>query len=257
MVYGGGPPEPGAGAVRFVQQGGPPEPLLAHVTVNGSDISSVVVAPIPKVKVSGRVTFDGGAPPAGFRGSGVRLMLLPRSSAAQMVPLGTPPQVRDDFTFEFTVPAVEVGFRAMAGGDVVVKAIRMRGIDITDTGVDLRGGRDLDGLEVQLTSQPPQLAGVVTNDRGQEAAAATVMVFPQDRRLWIPDSRFIVSVRPSGTDGRFVVRTLPAGRYLAVAVEHLPPMAPQDLDFMESLRGRATAVTLTDGQTTSLELRTK
>jgi hypothetical protein len=97
----------------------------------------------------------------------------------------------------------------------------------------------------------------VTNDRGQEAAAATVMVFPQDRRLWIPDSRFIVSVRPSGTDGRFVVRTLPAGRYLAVAVEHLPPMAPQDLDFMESLRGRATAVTLTDGQTTSLELRTK
>ncbi len=91
----------------------------------------------------------------------------------------------------------------------------MSRIDIVDSGVDLGGGRDVDG-EIELTNRPQEISGMVVDARG-EPQNASVLLFPQERDRWIFDSRLIATSRLNQA-GR-LVRTLPAGRYLAVAID--------------------------------------
>jgi hypothetical protein len=233
----------------------PPDVLTASVTVNGGDVSGVVVAPMRKVAVSGRITFQGGAPSPSLRGSMMRIAVSPRSLEASLMQ-GPPATVRDDFTFELTVPAAEIALRPTTGSqDWVVKAIRVGAADITDVGVDLRGGRELSGVEIELTNRPPEVMGLVTNARGESLKDYTVLVFPQERERWILDSRLVTTARASGADGRYRIRTLPAGRYLAIAFESMPPITYQDPQFLENVRARATSFAIADGQSTLLDLK--
>jgi protocatechuate 3,4-dioxygenase beta subunit len=231
------------------------EPLVARVTVNGSDVSGVVLSPMKKVTIAGRVTVDatsGAAVPA----ESVRIFLVPRSPEAATMPMTPAPQLNQDLTFELSAPAAELGLRVnVTSQEFVLKAIRVRGIDITDTGVDLRSGNGLDEVEIELTNRPPELSGSVVNTRGEVLTNATVVVFPEDRDRWIFESRLIATVRPSTQDGRFRLRTLPPGRYLAAALEQLQPTTQQDPAFLENLRPRAVAFSLSDGQATTVDLK--
>ena len=64
-----------------------------------------------------------------------------------------------------------------------------------------------------------------------------------------PEDAMIVRPRDN-----VLVRTLPPGRYLAAAVEQLQP-TQHDPAFLETLRPRAVAFSLSDGQTTTLDLK--
>jgi hypothetical protein len=243
---------PGADTAVYMAAG--PEPLVARVTVNGSDVSGVVLGPMKKVTISGRVTVDA-ATTAPVPASSIRISLVPRSPEAATMPMTPAPQLNQDLTFELSAPAAELGLRVdVTSPEFVLKAIRVRGIDITDTGVDLTSGNSLDEVEIELTNRPPELSGIVVNTRGEVLTNATVVVFPEDRDRWIFESRLIATVRPSAQDGRFRVRTLPPGRYLAAAVEQLQP-TQHDPAFLETLRPRAVAFSLSDGQTTTLDLK--
>jgi hypothetical protein len=233
----------------------PPDVLTATVAVNGSDLSGVVVSPMKKVVISGRITFAGGSPTT-LRGPMIRIAVIPKSPEAGMMP-SQPAPAKDDFTFEVTAPAAEIGLRANVGNpEWVVKAIRVGTIDITDIGVDLRGTRELFDVEVELTNRPPEVTGVVTSSRGDALKEYTVLVFPQERERWHLDSRLVTLARPSMADGRYRVRTLPPGRYLAMAFESPQQLAfYQDPQLLESLRARATAFSIVDGQSLVLNLR--
>jgi hypothetical protein len=154
-----------------------------------------------------------------------------------------------------TVPAAELSLRvSVQNSEWVVKAIRVGGLDITDTGIDLRGGRDLDGVEVELTNRPQEVSGLVADARGEPLAAA-VVVFPQERERVIPDSRLIATAR-TDRDGRYAIRTLPPGRYVAIALD--PSQASvvmQDPELLESLRPRATPFSLASEETRSVDIR--
>jgi hypothetical protein len=238
-----------------VYMAGGPETLIARVTVNGSDVSGVVLSPMKKVTISGRVTVDA-ATAAPVPPSSIRISVVPRSPEASTMPMTPAPPINQDLTFELSAPAAELGLRVnVTSQEFVLKAIHVRGIDITDTGVDLRSGNSLDEVEIELTNRPPELSGVVVNTRGEVLTNATVVVFPEDRDRWIFESRLITTVRPSAQDGRFRLRTLPPGRYLAAAVEQLQPATQQDPAFLENLRPRAVAFLLSDGQSTTLDLK--
>ena len=238
-----------------VERTSPPDVLIATVSVNGSDISGVVLTPIKKVAVSGRVIFD--APPdRSITGQSVRINTLPGSPEAAFGLGGaTNAQVQPDFSFDFTVPAAELVLRASILNQTwVLKAIRIGGVDITDTGVDLRGGRDINNLEVEFTNRPQEIGGLVTNARGEPLPQSSVLLFPQDRERWILDSRLVGIARTDAT-GRYRIRTLPPGRYLAVALDPSQTANVSDPDVLESLRSRATPVSVAESEVKALDLR--
>jgi hypothetical protein len=79
-------------------------------------------------------------------------------------------------------------------------------------------------------------------------------VFPPDAARWVGSSRFIGTARPD-QNGRYRVSALPAGEYLAVALDSLDEGESGDPEFLESLRGAATTLTLGDGEMKSVDLK--
>ena len=70
-----------------------------------------------------------------------------------MASLGPAPAVRDDWSFEVrALPGTIVIqlFGNAPGGNFgwMTRAVRLRGADVTDTGVELRSGEDVDGVEI-------------------------------------------------------------------------------------------------------------
>jgi hypothetical protein len=140
-----------------------------------------------------------------------------------------------------------------------LKAIRVKGADVTDTPLAFGvASQSLTDIEVVLTDQLTEISGNVTDSRGQPIADYTAIVFAADRRLWYDGSRFFAAARPA-RDGRFTVSGLPPGDYLVSAVDRIPGRSAdaewQDPQFLDSIASRAVAVTLNEGQRTSLNLR--
>lgn len=86
--------------------------------------------------------------------------------------------------------------------------MRLNGLDITDTGVDVRPNEDLNGLEVELTTQLSDLSGFVTSARGENIKDYSIVVFSRDRERWGFASRYLGGGRPD-QDGKYRVRSLP------------------------------------------------
>ena len=61
-------------------------------------------------------------------------------------------------------------------------------------------------------------------------------------------TRWVTGTRPD-QDGRFKVQNLPAGSYLAVAVDYIPQGEWGDPELLDRLKGKAKRFTLGDGAT--------
>ena len=140
-----------------------------------------------------------------------------------------------------------------------MKAVRLNGRDITDTPLPF-GTKDdsLTDVEVVVTNRAREIAGTVTDGRGQPTADYTVIVFATDRGRWYSQSRFMAFASP-GPDGAFAVRGLPPADYFVVAVDRMQGTEGfgewQDPMFLDAIAARATRVTLTEGQKLSVTLR--
>ena len=67
-------------------------------------------------------------------------------------------------------------------------------------------------------------------------------------------TRFIRSSRPD-QDGRFKVRGLPPGRYVAVALDYIEPGEETNPETLEQLRSRGTSITVREGEMRALDLK--
>ena len=99
-----------------------------------------------------------------------------------------------------------------------VEWVRLGENDLQDVPIEL-GMEDISGVELRLVRSQPFVSGSVSLD-GKPDGQATVLVFPEDRRVWnVPEvaaSRFR-AVRAT-TKGAFRVDQLRSGAYLVVAV---------------------------------------
>ena len=203
----------------------------------------------------GRIRFDTGNPPQGLRASQVFVMptFVDPVGDHQMAGMsGGPPVTHDDWTFELQGLRGRGFIRAGTMSDWQMKRVRREGVDVTDTPLDF--ATDIDGLEIELTQRLTTVSGGVSDDRGGVALDATVIVFADDPEKWGPHSRFIESARPD-QQGRFTIRGLPPGRYVAIAVGYLEPGEERDPDLLEAWRQRGTPFTLSEGETHALDLR--
>jgi hypothetical protein len=226
-----------------------------EVVVEGSDVAGVTLTLSKGTTARGRIRFDTENPPEGLRPSQVFVMPTfedPFGDHQMPGMSGGPPVTRDDWTFELQGLRGRGFIRAGTMSNWEMKRVRREGVDITDTPLDF--STDVAGLEIELTQQLTTVSGGVANDRGGKALDATVIVFADDPAKWGPHSRFINSARPD-QDGRFTIRGLPPGRYVAIAVGYLEPGEERDPDLLETWRRTATPFTLSEGKTHVLELK--
>jgi hypothetical protein len=81
-------------------------------------------------------------------------------------------------------------------------------------------------------------------------------VFGRDEQAWAYPTRRIRSAR-SDRDGQFKITGLPSGDYfVAVSENLLPPDQTEDPEVLKGLRGRATTLSLNDGETKTLTVKT-
>ena len=113
---------------------------------------------------------------------------------------------------------------------------------------------EVDELEIELTQKLTTVSGAVSDDRGRIGLGGTVIVFADDSARWGPQSRFIQSARPD-QQGRFTIRGLPPGTYVAIAVGYLEPGEERDPDLLQEWRRHGTVFVLSEGETHALDLK--
>ena len=251
-MQGFGPPPPG---------GRGPGNLAAmpfgwlSVTVGDADLDGVVLKVTNGTFLRGRIALDDGGTPPPAPGE-VHVSTYPVDWDSSAIGGGPAPSVtRDDLTFEvarqFGVGRIMVG---VSSANWTLKKITLNGLDVTDAAVDFRT-RDVEGVEVLLTPKVSRVSGTVSDDKGPLSDYA-VVIFSSDPTKSIDRSRFVAMARPT-QQGRFTVKGLPAEDYLAVALPNIAGTEYMDPEFLQQLRINATAFTLADGESKTLDLRLK
>jgi carboxypeptidase family protein len=231
-----------------------PAAATAEVTLAGGDVSGIVVAPAKGVTIRGRVLL----PPGGEALKPA--MISVSTGAARPAPFpafSRPVTLNDDYTFELESPPGQMMIRAapvMPSSNWMLKSVRIRGTDVTDTGVELRPGQDVNDVEIVLTNTPPEVNGVVANAKGEPVHDYTALLFTQDSDRWNALTRYTAMARPD-QNGRFKVRSLPPGQYYAVAFDYMDPNERSDPEFLERATSAAVRFSLGEGETRSLNLK--
>jgi hypothetical protein len=234
---------------------------MNEVTTDGHDVS-VSMTLQPGVTVSGKLIFEsaGVLPPPDPTRVRVTLQAVITDAGAS---LGVPAVTADAagaFAFAGVTPGRyrvfvnPIGVRAVDPA-WFVKSATLGGRDLIDAPLEVSSA-DAPGVEITLTDKPTELSGVMQDAAGQPAPEYSLIAFPKDTALWVPQSPRILQVRP-GADGRFLFRGLPAGEYLLGAVTDVQPGEWYDRAFLSQLAGAAVPITLTAGDRKVQDIRIK
>jgi hypothetical protein len=257
-----------AGA-RFTFFGIPPGAYLARVSTSsaGSDLFAIaeVHADAQRandvelklqrgMSLSGSVALEGAAIPL----ARLRIVLQPVSMIADAERAAERVAV-DSATGRFTVRGLLPGLYRIqieglpAGWSLASAMFGDR--DAADLLVDVEPGRNIGGGVLKFTSRTAELAGAVADAAGQPVVNSIVLVFPENRRLWMPQSRRI-HVAKISSEGRYLVRGLPPGDY-RVALADPEPGEQHDVEFLTELLARAMPVSIADGEKKTHDLRAR
>ena len=232
---------------------GDSETASLPVVVAGEDLTNVLIITARGGTASGRLAFEGAAkPPAA---GSVRINAVALDSDGPMIGSGGA-TAKPDGSFELKGLS---GRRVIRAGNLppgwAVKAVRLNGDDVTDSGVEFRSGQDVAGLDIVLTSKLTEVSGSVSGANGTPLKDYTVVIFSEDEQHWqLPLSRWVTGTRPN-QEGRFQVKSLPAGAYYAIAVDYIEQGAWGDPELLERFKARARRFTLAEGATEALDLK--
>ena len=234
-------------ALYDISARGAKESGTLRVQVSGEDIEGLVLTMKPPATLRGRFTFDAKAPAA--------LRTTPQFRAIpETTGISALATVKDDWTFEIAgVMGTGVLRFTSPLADWFMQSVLLDGEDVTDTPRDFNqfeGKR----LEVHLTQRPTQLTGRVVDTRDNPATDYVAVAFAEDVNRWTPRSLSVTAARPD-QQGRFTMRGLPPGRYLIAAVDYLEPGQERDAATLERLRRQATAITLSEAESRSVDLK--
>jgi len=222
-------PGQGSGAATEVQW------AATDITVDGQDVS-VALSFQPAFTISGRVVFEGNAPP-------LPSMRLPLPFSSATIPAGIP-QVQFEPDGRFTIGGLVAGpyrLGPLPGirsriGSWWLKSIAVGGRELLDGPVDLQ--KEAKDAVVTFSNRASELSGRVTTGTAGEQPSPFVIVFASDRGAWFPNSRRVAGVRPDA-EGRYAINNLPAGEYFAVVDDNVDPSDWFDPAVLERLAARA------------------
>jgi Carboxypeptidase regulatory-like domain len=259
--------------VRPSPQATPTDAMWAvlPLEVRNQDLDNLAITPRAGVTVPGRVVVEGRAANEGQSpAAGLFLGMRPDPLVTQQAPSPST-RVSSDGTFNmpgvipgnyriYAIPLLSPNNPQLLGGlpavpsgltNAYVKAVRVGGLDVTDTGAQLAATEGL-SMEIVLGTNAGSLDGQVTR-AGQPASEITVGMLPNslNARGYRTDMH-----RTTLTDasGRFQIQGLPPGEYKIFAWEDADKEAIMDLDFVRSYEERGTRLEISEGNRKTIEL---
>jgi len=234
------------------------ESIALPLTVRGEDVTDLRIVTSRGATISGRLVIEGTSPrpptgemrvfalPPGLAGGG---WFAGGSSVYDFPPDGA---VAADGTFQIAGALGRVQLDA-GGGDWIVKSITQDGRDITGEVMDLTATTAVSGIVITLTDKVASVAGVVRGRDGQPVRNYTVILLPRESIEPAAASRWIRTARTDGS-GRFQVRRVLSGRYVAATVEYLEQGQQFAPEFQQLLRRGARELVVSEGQALTLDL---
>ena len=249
---------PGEHFIEVSPRPGDEESASVPITAGGQDIVDLVITTHPGTTIAGHVVFEGApAPDQSLRvyasspdpGSPGPMRMFDNNQGA--IDEKGRFQIRGLYGRAVFVVAPAAG--AAAPPRWFLKSVMFNGENITDVPLDVSTISDGSSLEIVLTDKQTTLAGTVRDGRGQQMVDYTVTVFPEQAREGAMSARYTRVVRPD-QQGRFEIRGLPPGNYLAGAVESLEQGGHWDPAFRKHIEPTAKRFRLTEGQTATIDL---
>ena len=214
-----------------------------RLVVSGRDIDDVALTLLPGALVEGTVAFEPSVKPAAGTLAGLRV----RAPFADGLTFGDVPSGEVAPDGRYRIRGVMSGrhFITVEGLPYpwVVKDVKWRDRDITDSAIDVDPRQVLDGVRVTLTDVANELSGTVRDARGRLVHEALVMVVPAAPQFWSRAGRRF-ALRRTDREGQYHVRGLPAGEYRAVASLDLDESDFHRRGLLEQVAEHGQALTL-------------
>jgi hypothetical protein len=256
----------------------PPVPLwaMAEVSVNGQNVSGLVLTLQPGLSLAGRVVFNG-EKPAQASGKDVQIHVGVRpllSDSSQSFPETTAVKADGTFTIAGLIPQ-----QYLLSGSVMpsgtastsamflwsIQSVTVGGRDVLDLPIDIKAGESIGDTVITFSDRQQQVLGTLQDATGRPAPDYTVVLFAADRRHWFPNSPRVHTARPS-TDGRFEFSgsfsmlgggpsALAPGDYLLAAMTDLADGEQYDVKLLEELAKTSVKITVAPGQQARQDLR--
>jgi hypothetical protein len=242
----------GAPASGGVYQMSSPVP----VSVNGADLDGVDVRMQTTSTVSGRVDLTSITAP--FNPDGFRVNLFPVTTAAdwEMGLYRVVPEPDGSFVLPDMVAARYRIDIAGAPDGWVLESAMFNNREAADVHLIVEPGVQYERGVLRLTNQTATVNGTVVNERSEPVDQHVVVLFPERRDLWLPQSRRI-GVRHTGPDGRFDFSRLPGGDYRLAVLTDIEPGRECDAAFLQALVEASVPVTLAAGRVEVQTLRVR
>jgi hypothetical protein len=237
---------------------------LQPIAVNGQNIGGLALVLQPEITVSGNIVVESSGTPAPTDYSAFRI------DAPEVNPLpigggrggtGGRAAANGSFSIPNLVPGrhyVRITGQGLMQGMTTpaqwsLKAVLVGGADVTDAGVDLKPGENVDNVTILLTERSTTVSGTVRDARSQPAPALSVIAFSTDPQFWNAQSRYIQAGR-TDQNGAYTLRGLPPGDYFVLVTDNVEQGEWYDPAFLDQARQGATRISLNEGEQKTIDL---
>jgi hypothetical protein len=230
---------------------------VQNLTIGDAEEVKVALSLEPAPIISGRVLFEGDAPPPADVARAT-ITLVPEVRFAGSGASQTTVQPTGELTIGEVVPGrarITATMPAPAGAPQrwMLKSVSANGTDVTDVFFDIPASAP-PTVVVTFTDAVSELTGTLSDTSGQPVADYFVIVVPADSKYWIPQSRRIASTRPA-VDGAFAFRNLPPGEYRIAATTDLVGGDLADPAALTRLLRESAPVTIAPGEKKVFDIR--
>jgi hypothetical protein len=230
-----------------------------QIAVDGEPISGVVLSLEPGLTIGGRIRFQESAlkrpDPRTIR---ISARPFDTQTTVSFAPASVTAGADGRFSIAGVIPGryrLSASFPGMgAEGRWRLESITANAEDALDAVLTVPPNQHILDALVTFTDRMTEISGTVRAD-ATPPTDYTVVLFPDDRRLWFPQSRRIQGTR-AGTDGRYTFRGLPSGSYLLALTDDLEPGEWFDPAVLQRIAASAIRVTIADGERKTQDIST-